>query len=156
MLARHFVEKFCRDMTKPALLLSPAALDELRNYPWPGNVRELQNCIERAVILCEGDTIQPRHLNLSFRDTAETPPSQPVPAAAAAPPPAANGHPLAHIDLSGTMMEAVKRVTAVVERVKLEAALKNAKGNKERAAEALQVSYKALLHKQREHGLVDS
>ena len=34
-------------------------------YPWPGNVRELQNCIERAVILCDGDTIQPRHLNLS-------------------------------------------------------------------------------------------
>ena len=37
-----------------------------RRYRWPGNVRELQNCIERAVILAEGDTIQPRHLNLSF------------------------------------------------------------------------------------------
>jgi DNA-binding NtrC family response regulator len=53
------------------------------------------------------------------------------------------------------MSEAVKRVTAVVERVKLEEALKNARGNKERAAEALQVSYKALLQKQREHGLSD-
>ena len=39
-------------------------------YPWPGNVRELQNCIERAVILTEGDTIHARHLNLSFRDAA--------------------------------------------------------------------------------------
>ena len=29
---------------------------------WPGNVRELQNCIERAVILTDGDAIQPRHL----------------------------------------------------------------------------------------------
>ena len=34
--------------------------------PWPGNVRELQNCIERAVILTDGDTIHARHLNLSF------------------------------------------------------------------------------------------
>jgi len=153
-LARHFVEKFCRDLNKKALLLSPSSLDELRGYPWPGNVRELQNCIERAVILCEGDTIHPRHLHLSFRDSPDTPLPQPVPVAAVAPPPA-NGHPLAQIDLGGTMSEAVKRVTAVVERVKLEEALKNARGNKERAAEALQVSYKALLQKQREHGLSD-
>jgi DNA-binding NtrC family response regulator len=155
MLARHFVDKFCRDLNKPLLLLSPAAVDSLRAYLWPGNVRELQNCIERAVILCEGDTIQPRHLNLSFRDASDTSLPQPVPAAAALAPPPPNGQSLAQIDLSGTMMEAVKRVTAVVERLKLEEALKNAKGNKERAAEALQVSYKALLQKQREHGVSD-
>ena len=53
------------------------------------------------------------------------------------------------------MTEAVHRVTAVVERLKLEEALKNAEGNKERAAEALQVSYKTLLQKQREHGVTD-
>ena len=73
MLARHFVEKFCRDMNKQAFLLSPSAIDALRAYPWPGNVRELQNCIERSVILCEGDTIHARHLNLSFRDSTDTP-----------------------------------------------------------------------------------
>ena len=55
MLAHHFVERFCRDLTKTTLKLSPAALDELCTYAWPGNVRELQNCIERAVILCDGD-----------------------------------------------------------------------------------------------------
>ena len=80
---------------------------------------------------------------------------QPSPAAAVAPAAPANGHPLAQVDLSGTMTEAVKRVTAIVERLKLDEALKNAKGNKERAAEALQVSYKALLQKQREHGISD-
>ena len=53
MLARHFVERFCRDLNKKPLMLSPAAIEELRTYPWPGNVRELQNCIERAVILTE-------------------------------------------------------------------------------------------------------
>ena len=66
MLARYFIERFCRDLKKKPLVLSPAALEQLQTYPWPGNVRELQNCIERAVILADGDTIQPRHLNLSF------------------------------------------------------------------------------------------
>ena len=65
----------------------------------------------------------------------------------------AEANPLAQIDLSGTMRAAVQRVTAVVERLKLEEALRNAQGNKERAAEALHVSYKVLLRKQREHGI---
>jgi DNA-binding NtrC family response regulator len=66
-LARFFIDKFCRDLNKRPLVLSPAAEEDLVSYAWPGNVRELQNCIERAAILTEGDTIHPRHLNLSFR-----------------------------------------------------------------------------------------
>ena len=41
-------------------------MEQLQAYRWPGNVRELQNCIERAVILADGETLLPRHLNLSF------------------------------------------------------------------------------------------
>ena len=37
----------------------------LQNYSWPGNIRELENCIERAVILCHGTTILPKHLLFS-------------------------------------------------------------------------------------------
>jgi DNA-binding NtrC family response regulator len=142
ILARHFVERFCRDLTKKTLLLSPSALDELHAYAWPGNVRELQNCIERAVILCEGDTIQPRHLNLSFRQPAVAPP-----------PPAS---PWEEIDLTGTMMEALRRVTGEVERRKIEQALKEAAGNKQRAAEALQISYKTMLQKLKEHAIPEA
>src|SRR5216110_1969231 len=69
-LARYFIDRFCRELNKRPLALSPAAEEELLAYPWPGNVRELQNCIERAAILTEGDTILPRHLNLSFRSLA--------------------------------------------------------------------------------------
>ena len=68
MLAKYFIERFCRDLNKKPLALAPSAVEELRAYRWPGNVRELQNCIERAVILTEGDTIHARHLNLSFRN----------------------------------------------------------------------------------------
>src|SRR4051812_18728077 len=69
VLARYFVDRFCRDMKKKPLVLSPEAMEQLQAYRWPGNVRELQNCIERSVILVDGDTIFPRHLNLSFIDT---------------------------------------------------------------------------------------
>jgi DNA-binding NtrC family response regulator len=138
ILARHFVDRFCRDLNKPPLTLSPAALDELQAYPWPGNVRELQNCIERSVILCEGDTIHPRHLNLSFRQPVV---AQPV------------ASPWEAIDLTGTMGDALRRVTREVERRKLESALRDAAGNKQRAAESLQIGYKMLLQKLKEHGI---
>ena len=136
LLARYFVERFCRDMKKKPLTLSPAALEQLDAYRWPGNVRELQNCIERAVILADGDTILPRHLNLSF--VAAEPPAEPV-------------NPLADLDLSGTLMEATRRALAVVERVKIEQVLEEADNNKGRAAELLQISYKMLLSKLKEH-----
>ena len=61
--------------------------------------------------------------------------------------------PFDHLDLSGTLGEAVRRVTAEVERLKLGQALRDANGDKARAAETLQISYKALLQKQREHGI---
>jgi len=139
-LARHFVEKFCRDLNKQTLILSPAALDDMHTYPWPGNVRELQNCIERAVILCDGDTIHPRHLSLSLR-----------PGSIAAP-----VSPWDQIDLSGTMLEATRRIATEVERRKVEQALREAAGNKQRAAELLQVSYKTLTSKLREFGIPDA
>jgi DNA-binding NtrC family response regulator len=138
ILARHFVEKFCRDLNKKPLSLSSSAIDDLRAYAWPGNVRELQNCIERAVIQAEGDVIHPRHLNLSFRQTPLT-----------APP----ANPWDQIDLSGTMADAVQRVTGEVERRKLEMALQQAGGNKAQVADALQVPYKALMQRLRAHGL---
>ena len=56
-LAHHFIDRFS-DVNKRPLRMSPAALEDLRSYRWPGNVRELQNCIERAVILTDGDTDQ--------------------------------------------------------------------------------------------------
>jgi DNA-binding NtrC family response regulator len=142
MLAKYFIERFCRELNKRPLALAPSATAELQTYSWPGNVRELQNCIERAVILTEGDTIHARHLNLSFR--------VPLPAA----PPSTSG-PWDSIDLSGTLAEASRRVLVEVERRKIERALKEAGGDSGRAAELLQVSYKVLAAKLREHRLAN-
>src|SRR5205807_9709803 len=142
LLARYFIERFCRDLKKKPLTLAPSAEQELRVYAWPGNVRELQNCIERAVILTEGDTIHARHLSLSFREA----PLQPLAAGD-------DGTPWSKIDLTGTLADATRRVMSEVERRKLEQSLKEAAGNRNRAADLLQVSYKTFLAKLKEHGL---
>jgi DNA-binding NtrC family response regulator len=136
LLTRYFVERFCREMKKKPLAVSPAALQYLQSYRWPGNVRELQNCIERAVILADSDAIQPRHLNLSFK---------------ASEPQEAAPDPWAQIDLSGSLAEVTRRVVADVEKIKIERALKEADNNKGRAAEILQIGYKVLLSKLKEH-----
>jgi DNA-binding NtrC family response regulator len=59
LLVQHFLDKFAEESRKPAMLLTPAAMDRLMSYDWPGNVRELENVIERAVVLCGGREIGP-------------------------------------------------------------------------------------------------
>jgi DNA-binding NtrC family response regulator len=139
ILARHFTERFCRELKKKQATLSPQALQELQTYPWPGNVRELQNCIERAVILADGDTIHPRNLNLSFPA-----PRDETPVAV---------DPWDQIDLSGTLSEASRRVLSEVERRKIGETLREVAGNKVRASEVLQVSYKTFQAKLKEYGI---
>ena len=62
LLAEHFLEKYSRENNKKIVRLNSSTIDLLSSYNWPGNIRELENCIERAVILCNYDTIQPSHL----------------------------------------------------------------------------------------------
>ena len=138
MLAKFFIDRFCRDLNKKPLSLAPSAVEEMLKYQWPGNVRELQNCIERAVILTEGDSIHARHLNLSFRD--------------AAPAPSSDGSPWDRIDLTGSMAVATARAVAEVERRKIQTALAEAAGNRGKAAESLQLGFKAFTAKLKEHG----
>jgi PAS domain S-box-containing protein len=65
LLAGHFLRKFSQRMGKRIQRLSPGVSDQFYHYDWPGNVRELANVMERAVILCQGDSIQSEHLALS-------------------------------------------------------------------------------------------
>ncbi|GAB4192267.1 MAG: sigma-54 dependent transcriptional regulator [Wenzhouxiangellaceae bacterium] len=58
-LARHFLTE--------GYQLSKAAAQMLHRYQWPGNVRELQNCMQRAMLLCEGDQIAATDLGLPAR-----------------------------------------------------------------------------------------
>ncbi len=58
LLVDFFIQKFAKQLGKENLEISPEALRLLLTLPWEGNVRELENTIERAAILCDGNTIQ--------------------------------------------------------------------------------------------------
>jgi DNA-binding NtrC family response regulator len=139
MLARHFIERHCRELGRPTLSISAAALDVMLDYGWPGNVRELQNCLERAAILADGDTIQPAHLSLTH---------------VALQPRTAN--PLSTLDLSGTFDEAIARARVEVERQVIRAALRDCDGDTVRAADRLQLGARVLADKMRELGITPS
>ncbi len=57
LLVNHFINKYSQRIGVDLRILTPEAMKALHQYDWPGNVRELENCIERAVLLSRGDTI---------------------------------------------------------------------------------------------------
>ena len=133
LLARHFAAEIGKETRGVEATLSEASVAGLRAHRWPGNVRELENAIERACILADTSELQPRDLGL-IADAAQDPKTF-------------------GFDLSGTLTDATERAVRMIERQKIAEVLAQNDGNKTRAAEALDVSYKTLLTKIKEYNL---
>jgi DNA-binding NtrC family response regulator len=73
LLAAHFLAKARTRYRKQVSGFSPAAMQQMMQYPWPGNVRELEHTVERAVLLCRGEEIEPSNLAIaSSRSTMQS------------------------------------------------------------------------------------
>jgi len=72
LLADYFLEKYAKENNKDIRRFSTPAIDMLMEYHWPGNVRELENCIERAVLLCDGGVIHSYHLPPTLQTGTES------------------------------------------------------------------------------------
>jgi Nif-specific regulatory protein len=126
LLADHFVEKYASRHHKDVRRLSTTAIDMFMSYHWPGNVRELENCIERAVLVCDGGVVHAHHLPPSLQ-TAE---------------------------VSGTLPhESLAAALAAHEKDLLLDGLKIARGNRSKAARILQTTERILNYKIKRHGL---
>jgi len=125
LLAQHLINQLAERHERPARFLSPAALDVLKSHHWPGNVRELRNVIERAVIICSGDTIERHHI-------APYPLDQ-----------------RARARSEDTITLPVGTPIFEVERQMILRTLQKTDNNKTRAAELLQISLKTLHNKLR-------
>jgi DNA-binding NtrC family response regulator len=133
LLAEYFINKYCLEIKTPAKSISKEAIDMLMNYHWKGNVRELENMIERAVILCDGEMITQEYFVLSSQSGLEAD-KRTLPA-------------------DGTLEAVAKEALRKAEGERIVSVLRETKGNKTRAAEILQVSYKTLLTKIKEYGI---
>lgn len=125
LLVEYFIKKYCLEIKTSLKNISKEALDILMDYHWKGNVRELENTIERAIILCDGNLITPEHIIPSQRA----------------------------IPMEGTLGDTAKEALRIAETQRIVKAIRDTKGNKSRAAEILQVSYKTLLTKIKEYGI---
>ena len=71
-LAEHFIEMYCKRYKMPRKRLNASTLKRLQMHNWPGNIRELQHAVERAIIMSEGNILEPHDFFLSEkRETAE-------------------------------------------------------------------------------------
>jgi transcriptional regulator with GAF, ATPase, and Fis domain len=68
LLVEYFVRKFAEGMAKQIRRIEKRTMDLCEAYSWPGNIRELQNIVERAVILCSGDTLSIDEASLSTHE----------------------------------------------------------------------------------------
>ncbi len=131
LLVEHFVRKYADELGKSVLGFTPAALRSLTGYAWPGNVRELENVIYEAMVLAEGEWVADGTLPARVR-LPGAPPSEGGPAAPGGLPP---------------LKEAVQSVAGARERTLILEALRQAGGNRTRAASVLGVSRKTLFNK---------
>ncbi|MGP8187642.1 MAG: sigma-54-dependent transcriptional regulator [Terracidiphilus sp.] len=65
LLAQHFLGRCASRYRKQIAGFSPAAMQQLMAYSWPGNVRELEHAVERAVLMCHGDEVEPSDLAIA-------------------------------------------------------------------------------------------
>jgi DNA-binding NtrC family response regulator len=134
-LAQHFLNKYSAEVRKGPLTISDEAMEILLKSPWKGNVRELENVIERAVIYADGGVIRPQDLGISETNIISALSE--------------------HVPMDGPLQEVAAAATRIAESRRIRQVLKQTGGNKSRAAEILQVSYKTLLTKIKDYQLED-
>jgi Nif-specific regulatory protein len=126
LLADHFVEKYATRHRKDVRRISTPAIDVLMVYHWPGNVRELENCIERAVLVCDGGVLHAHHLPPTLQ-TAE---------------------------VSGTLpRQSLGAAIEAYEKDLLLDSLKIARGNRAKAARLLQTTERIFGYRLKRYGI---
>jgi len=126
LLADYFLEKYAKENVKTIKRFSTPAIDMLMDYHWPGNVRELENCIERAVLLCEEGVIHGYHLPPTLQTGME----------------------------SGTVpVQSLEEAVNKLEKEMIIDALKNTRGNVTQASELLKTTVRKFAYKAKRSGV---
>src|SRR6266705_3262869 len=133
-LTQSLLEAMNEKHGRKVAVVSDGVMSTFQSYDWPGNVRELRNLLERAVIVCEGALIEPKHLPPGFGHA-------PVRSAAS------DGNAV-RVGVGTTVEDA--------ERMLILKTLESTHNNKTRAADILGISLKTLHNKLKEYGSSNS
>ena len=125
LLADHFLEKYIKEHGKEIKRITTPAIDMMMEYHWPGNVRELENCIERAVILCNEGAIHSYHLPATLQTGTR----------------------------SKTLPLSLEDAVASLEKEILMDALKNTRGNINKAAKLINITVRKFSYKAARYNL---
>lgn len=153
-LARFFMDMYVREYGLALGGLSPAAADWLKRYDFPGNVRELQNLMERAVLLANGQPVEPCHFLLDgdawplFEESGDdtAPAAGSAPAAPLAAPVGEGAIPATGSGFAGPVIPLHE-----MERIMIIKGLEVTSGNRTQAAELLGISVRTLRNKLNEY-----
>lgn len=135
VLIQHFLVAHRSKLGLQVFAVSEEVQQALCSYPWPGNVRELENTLERAMILCSGETIELENLPKRIAENTNPSDSQDL--------------------LIDTKIEtlSIKTHTKKLETFLIRKALEETKGNRTHAAKLLDISHRTLLYKLKEYDL---
>jgi DNA-binding NtrC family response regulator len=78
LLVDEFMLRYNREYNKQVQGVSPECVRALEAYPWPGNVRELKNALQRAIIVCDGETLKSEHLPARLLNAEVRVPTVPI------------------------------------------------------------------------------
>jgi two-component system, NtrC family, response regulator AtoC len=143
LLIEHLIKKHNKRLGLNIVRVQPDAMRALMDYHWRGNVRELENCIERALVLTESDSIDMDSLPDHVRNSAPQAPRHETTTA-----------PMPDEDAEDSSLS-IRDRTRTLEIDLIVRALKKTKGNRTHAAKILEISHRALLYKLKEYGLAD-
>ena len=131
ILVEHFLKKHGEKLVRADVSVSSDAMKIFMSYRWPGNVRELENCIERGLVLCEGNEIDTSCLPDNLRGTSSTG------------------------SFAGMLSDclSIKKADEIVEKELIRKALEKTGGNRTHAARLLEISHRSLLYKLKEYGM---
>ena len=129
LLAVNFIKRISEKNSLPEKTISPSLMEKMLLYRWPGNVRELENCIERLMVISQGDALDEYFFNTETEDSAEDEIKSSV----------------NNVAESYDLFEIEKNVLLEV--------LEKAQWNKSKAARMLNIDRKALYNRIKKYGI---
>jgi two-component system response regulator AtoC len=162
LLVEYFLKRYAEMYNRNSVKISPRLMEMFHEYSWPGNVRELENNIKRFVILGNEaqliSELSRKKRETSFGNNHEEeswiPAAQaPRASATASFPKEANGMEEVQVPEKGTLKEVAKIAQRKAEKELIGKVLQQTRWNRRKAAQVLDISYKALLYKIKECGL---